>query len=141
MQPFTADDYAARMDRAARDAVEHGFAGLLVTPGPDLVHLCGYAPHVTERLTLLVLVPEQPATMVVPALERPDAQRAPGAPAITFVDWRDGADPYPATAPLLHGQGRYAIADSAWAMHLLRLQRTLPAATFVSITDGLPMLR
>jgi D-alanyl-D-alanine dipeptidase len=141
MRPFTPDDYAARMDRAAAAAVERGFAGLLVTPGPDLVHLCGYAPHVTERLTLLLLIPERPPTMVVPALERPDAQRAPGGPAITFVDWRDGADPYAATAPLLHGQGRYAIADAAWAMHLLRLQHTLPAATFVSLTDALPMLR
>jgi Xaa-Pro aminopeptidase len=141
MQPFTAEDYATRMDRAARTALERGFAGLLVTPGPDLAHLCGYQPHLTERLTLLVLVPERPPTMVVPALERGDAQKAPGAPAITFVDWRDGVDPYAVTAPLLHGQGRYVIVDSAWAMHVLGLQRTLPDAAFVSVTDGLPMLR
>jgi len=141
MQPFTADDYAARMDRAARTAVEQGFAGLLVTPGPDLVHLCGYAPHMTERLTLLVLIPERPPTMVVPTLEHPDAVRSPGGPAMRFIDWRDGVDPYAATAPLLHGQGRYAIADSAWALHLLRLQHALPSATFVAVSDGLPMLR
>jgi Xaa-Pro aminopeptidase len=96
---------------------------------------------VTERLTLLVLVPERRPTLVVPALERSDAERSPGGPALAPVSWRDGEDPYAATAPLLHGQGRYVIADSAWALHLLGLQRTLPAATFVSVTDGVPMLR
>ena len=41
--PFTADDYRARMDRAARAAADAGLAGLLVAPGPDLVWLTGYA--------------------------------------------------------------------------------------------------
>ncbi len=42
--PFTADDYRARMRRAARAATDAGLAGLLVAPGPDLVWLTGYAP-------------------------------------------------------------------------------------------------
>ena len=138
---FTADDYVDRMDRAARTAAEHGFAGLLVTPGADLVYLCGYRPVTTERLTLLVLVADRPPTMIVPTLEKGDAAKCPGASALALVDWRDGADPYAAAGPLLHGQGRYAISDSAWAMHLLGLQRTLPSARFVSLTEGLPMLR
>jgi Xaa-Pro aminopeptidase len=140
--PFTADDYAHRMDRAARTAAEHGFAGVLVTPGPDLVYLCGYAPPAaTERLTILVLVPDRPPTLVVPTLERGDAVQATGAPAMTFVDWRDGVDPYQITAPLLAEDGRYAISDASWAMHLLGLQRTLPGTSYASLTDGLPMLR
>ena len=47
-----------------------------------------------ERLTLLVLTPDRPPTVVVPKLERPDAERAVGAPAVTMVDWLDGEDPY-----------------------------------------------
>jgi hypothetical protein len=39
--PFTAQDYAARMRRAAFEAARAGLAGLLVTPGPDLVWLTG----------------------------------------------------------------------------------------------------
>jgi Xaa-Pro aminopeptidase len=58
-----------------------------------------------------------------------------------MVDWLDGQDPYRASAPLLADDGRYAISDGAWAMHLLGLQRTLPATSYVSLTDGLPMLR
>jgi Xaa-Pro aminopeptidase len=139
---FTTEDYAARMRRAAQAATQAGFAGVLVTPGPDLAYLTGYAPTaITERLTLLVLAPDRPPTLVVPKLERPDAERATGAPALTMVDWLDGQDPYRASAPLLAGDGRYAISDGAWAMHLLGLQRTLPATTYVSLTDGLPMLR
>src|SRR4051794_9829528 len=75
--PFAADDYRARMKRAARSAAEAGLAGLLVAPGPDLVWLTGYAPTaVTERLTLLVLVPGQDPVLVVPTLEAPDAAKA-----------------------------------------------------------------
>ena len=70
-----------------------------MTPGPDLAYLTGYAPTaITERLTLLVVAPDRPPTMVVPKLERPDAEKAVGAPAVTLVDWLDGEDPYRAAA-------------------------------------------
>jgi len=139
---FTADDYAHRMQLAATVAADAGFAGLVITPGPDLVHLCGYAPPaVTERLTALVLAPGRQPTLVVPRLEQPDAAKATGAPALAMVEWLDGSDPYASTASLLDGHGRYAIADSAWALHLLGLQRALPGTTYVSLSDGLPMLR
>jgi Xaa-Pro aminopeptidase len=139
---FTAEDYAQRMRRAVAAAADAGFAGVLVTPGPDLVHLCGYAPPAaTERLTLLVLRTHGEPTMVVPRLEQPDAQQATGAPAITFLGWVDGIDPYAVTADLLDPAGRYVIADGAWAAHLLGLQRALPGTGYVSLTEGLPMLR
>jgi D-alanyl-D-alanine dipeptidase len=139
---FTADDYARRMERATTAAADAGFAGLLITPGPDLSYLCGYAPTaITERLTALVLTPDRPPTMVVPKLELPDAEQAAGAPVLTMVDWLDGSDPYAATAGLLDGNGRYAVSDAAWAMHLLGLQHTQPGTSYVSLTDGLPMLR
>ena len=140
--PFTADDYAARMDRAARAAADAGLAGLLVTPGPDLTWLTGYRPTaVTERLTLLVLAPGRPPTLLVPTLERPDAEAAAGASALTMADWTDGTDPYGAAAGWLTPDGRYGVSDAAWALHLLGLQRTLPTSSYVALTDGLPMLR
>ncbi|MEU0068285.1 aminopeptidase P family protein [Streptomyces sp. NPDC006332] len=139
---FTADDYRARMRRAARAAGDAGLAGLLVAPGPDLVWLTGYAPTAaTERLTLLVLAPDQDPVLVVPTLEAPDATRATGAPALTLRDWTDGEDPYAATAALLDTSGRFGVSDNAWAMHLLGLQRTLPGTSYASLTEALPMLR
>lgn len=139
--PFTADDYRARMARAADSAAAAGLAGVLVAPGPDLVYLTGYRPAATERLTLLVLASGQDPVLVVPTLEAPDAERAPGASALTLRDWTDGKDPYAAAAPLLDVEGRFGISDNAWAMHLLGLQQELPETSYVSLTEALPMLR
>ncbi|MER5596477.1 aminopeptidase P family protein [Streptomyces sp. NPDC002265] len=139
---FTADDYRARMDRAAGAAAEAGLAGLLVAPGPDLVWLTGYAPPAaTERLTLLVLAAGQDPVLVVPTLEAPDAAKATGAPVLALRDWTDGKDPYALTAGLLDSTGTFGISDNAWALHLLALQRALPGTSYVSLTDDLPMLR
>ncbi|MBO0912807.1 M24 family metallopeptidase, partial [Streptomyces laculatispora] len=140
--PFTADDYRARMARAAESAAAAGLAGVLVAPGPDLVYLTGYRPTaITERLTVLVLAAGQDPVLVVPTLEAPDAEQAVGAPALTLRDWTDGKDPYAVTAPLLDAKGRFGISDNAWAMHLLGLQQYLPGTSYASLTEVLPMLR
>ncbi|MGW5425131.1 M24 family metallopeptidase [Streptomyces sp. NPDC003943] len=140
--PFTADDYRARMARAADSAAAAGLAGVLVAPGPDLVYLTGYQPTaITERLTVLVIAPGRDPVLVVPTLEAPDAAKAAGAAALTLRDWTDGKDPYAVTAPLLDVSGRFGVSDNAWAMHLLGLQQTLPDTSYVSLTEALPMLR
>ncbi len=48
---------------------------------------------------LVIPVDGEPA-MIVPKLERPDAENAAGA-SLGLVDWTDGSDPYEATANLL----------------------------------------
>ena len=142
MSEFTTDDYAWRMGRGAKQAAEAGLTGLLVAPGPDLLYFAGYMPvAITERITLLVIPAEGEPSMIVPILERPDAEGSPGAPVVSIHDWTDGSDPYEATAALLDPSGRYAISDSAWAMHLLGLQQRLPQSRYVSVTAALPMLR
>jgi Xaa-Pro aminopeptidase len=133
---------AARMERAAQQASAAGLTGVLVTPGPDLLYFTGYMPvAITERITMLVIQASRPPAMIVPILERPDAEAAPGASALTISDWTDGDDPYAATAPLLEPDGRYAISDGAWALHVLGLQDALPDSRYVSMTGALPMLR
>ena len=73
--PFTSDDFAARMSRVAGSAAEQGLAGVLVTPGPDLLWLTGYRPTaIRERLTMLVLSADNEPTLLVPILERLDAE-------------------------------------------------------------------
>ncbi|MFF3327659.1 M24 family metallopeptidase [Streptomyces sp. NPDC002889] len=139
--PFKADDYRARMARAAGAAADAGLAGVLIAPGPDLIHLTGYRPVATERLTLLVIAAGADPVLVVPTLEAPDAEHAAGASALTLRDWTDGADPYAAVAPLLDATGRFAVSDNTWAMHLLGLQEALPGTSYTSLTAALPMLR
>lgn len=140
--PFTAEDYRARMIRAADSADAAGLAGVLVAPGPDMVHLTGYRPTAdTERLTLLVLRAGHDPVLVVPALEAADAERAAGAPALTLRDWTDAANPYTLAAGLLDAKGRFGISDNAWALHLLALHALLPDTSYASLTEALPMLR
>ncbi|MBB2941266.1 Xaa-Pro aminopeptidase [Actinoplanes lutulentus] len=139
---FTTKDFTRRMERALSQAAGAGLTGVLVTPGPDLVYFLGYQPTaITERITMLVLDADHDPHLIVPVLERPDAEAAPGAAAVTITDWADGSDPYAATARLLDPQGRYALSDSAWAMHLLGLQDALRETRYTSITGSLPMLR
>jgi Xaa-Pro aminopeptidase len=141
-RPFTAEDFAKRMQRAAEEADAAGLTGVLVTPGPDLVYLAGYAPvAITERLTVLIVRKNREPAMVLPVLERPDAEAAPSAGTIALTDWADGSDPYAAAAPLLDPGGSYAVSDSAWALQLLGLQEALPDTRFVAVTTALPMLR
>ena len=141
-KPFTADDYTRRIERAAEQAGAKGLTGVLVAPGPDLLYFTGYEPiAITERVTMLVLQASSEPAMIVPVLERPDAEASPGTGALSLADWSDGSDPYAATAKLLDPSGKYAISDSAWAMHVLGLQEALPESEYVSMTSTLPMLR
>lgn len=62
-------------------------------------------------------VPDQEPTLVVPAIERPDAEAAEGVRALTVVDWRDGSVPYEAARALTPPACTYGISDAAWALH------------------------
>nr|WP_296066783.1 aminopeptidase P family protein [uncultured Actinoplanes sp.] len=134
---FSTGDFSRRMERATAQAAGAGLAGLLVTPGPDLTYFTGYRPPaVTERITMLVLQAGREPVLVVPKLERPQEVTA-----VPVADWPDGSDPYAMIAKLLDPGGRYAISDSAWAMHVLGLQQAAPGTRYVSMTKALPMLR
>jgi Xaa-Pro aminopeptidase len=134
--------FPQRMRRAVDQAVDAGLTGVLVTPGADLSYFTGYEPTaITERITMLACQAGRDPAMLVPILERPDAEAAPGTAAVTLSDWTDGSDQYAAASALLEADGRYAISDSAWAMHVLGLQAALPRSSYVSMTAALPMLR
>jgi len=132
--------YAERRARAARAVGGAGFAGLLVTPGADLVYLTGHAPPPLERLTLLAIVPGAEPWLLVPALERPAAEDAPGVDGMELVAWSDGQDPYRLAADAL-GPGTYAISDQAWAAHVLGLEAAVAGSRFVAAGRTLPPLR
>jgi Xaa-Pro aminopeptidase len=140
--PFTRDDFGGRMTKAVDNASTAGLDGVLVAPGPDLVWLTGYRPTaLTERLTMLVLTEAAPPTMIIPTLERPDAEAAVGVGAVTLLDWRDGTDPYEIVRALLPEDGRFGVSDSTWALHLLALQAALPKSGYRALSSAIPMLR
>jgi Xaa-Pro aminopeptidase len=140
--PFIAEGFAARRSRVVKDAQDVGLAGVLISPGPDLVWLAGYQPTaVTERLTLLVLTAGSDPALLVPTLERPDAEAAVGTANLKILDWTDGSDPYRVAAGLLPPQEQFGISDSTWAMHLLGLQYEVPHGRYRALTHAMPMMR
>jgi len=136
----TAPRYADRRERAVTAAEAAGLAGVLLGPGPDLVYLVGHEPPPLERLTLLVLPVGGDPVLVVPALEGPAAEAAPGIAGVELVAWRDGEDPYEVAARLLP-PGRYALGDRTWASHLLALEQATAGCSFVASGRALPLLR
>jgi Xaa-Pro aminopeptidase len=142
MPKVAAADFARRRVLAAEQARDAGLHALLVTPGPDLAYFTGYTPTaVTERITLLVLPAEGDPALVVPLLERGDALQGPGVTGLRVHGWADGEDEYSVAARFLRPDGKYAVSDSAWAMHVLGLMRILPRSSYQAFTDVLPMLR
>jgi D-alanyl-D-alanine dipeptidase len=132
--------YEDRRRRTLEAAEKAGLAGLLVTPGADLVYLTGYAPLPLERLTLLGLSSGRDPFLVVPALERPAAEAAPGVEGLELIDWRDGQSPYETVAGLMRA-GRFAITDQTWSSHLLGLGQATADCMFVAAGRALPLLR
>jgi D-alanyl-D-alanine dipeptidase len=129
-----------RIDRARVEAATQHFGAVVVPPSPDLAYLTGYEPMPLERPTLLVLRPDDDPVLLVPALEEPLA-RASIAADVAFVTWFDGDDPYDAATRLLPRGGRVAVGDRLWATHLLGLQRSAPAVSFVPASAVLGRLR
>lgn len=138
---MNADRFAERRAHTIAAVERADLAGLLVAPGPDLVYLTGHAPPPLERLTMLVLPTGGDPFLVVPSLERPLAEAAPGARGLRIVDWRDaGDDPYALVSDAI-APGRYAITDHTWASHLLALQRAASDRVFVSTGEAVPLRR
>lgn len=134
-------DHPSRLRRTAAAVAERQLAALLVTPSADLVWLVGYDPPSLERLTCLVVRPDAAPMLVVPALERPLAERSRAAELVEIAAWEETADPHRFIARMIGGAGAVACSDRMWGTHLLRLQAAMEDRAFVSATPILGSLR
>ena len=138
--------YAGRLDAARAALRERGAAALLVGVGPQLRWLTGYAAMPLERLTMLVLPADGPATLVVPRLERDPAARAPASAGglLTIATFGETDDATLAVAAALTAgaaRGRLLLSDHLWALQVLRLQARFPGASFGLATEALREIR
>jgi Xaa-Pro aminopeptidase len=106
-----------------------GVDGLLLSLGADLPWLTGYEAMPLERLTMLVVPIDEPATLVVPRLEAPRVAEDPSV--FMLRPWADGEDPVSIVARLVGDRASLAISDRAWATFLLGLQEQLPTAKWL----------
>lgn len=124
-----------------------GVDALLLSVGPELPWLTGYAAMPLERLTMLVLPREGEATLVVPRLEAPRAVERPEV--FTLHPWDETDDPVELVTrlltPVLQGNSgggggangydrvcRVAVGDRTWARFVLDLQVMLPDFVWMS---------
>jgi len=131
----------ARMERVRARMGELGVDALLLSHGADLPWLTGYRAMPLERLTLLVMLREGEAVLVVPALEAPRVPDTGGT--VTVRPWAETEDPVALVAALLSAErgATYGISDRAWAQSLLALQARLPDARWKAASSVTSPLR
>ena len=135
--------YGERLVRAAAATRSAGRAALLVGVGADLEYLTGYRAMPLERLTMLVVPAAGEPTLVAPRLELGAAEAGLRTP-VRIATWLETDDPYALVGEAAGDaarRGELGVSDALWAMHLLRLQASIPAARFGSATPVLRTLR
>lgn len=125
-----------RLQAAIAAMAEGGVDTLLLSVGSDLPYLTGYRATPLERLTMLVLTPDE-AVLVVPELEAPRV--APGD--FEIRPWSETEDPVAIVASVAGSGGTAAVGDETWATFLLRLQAAMPGTAFTPASGLMSSLR
>jgi Xaa-Pro aminopeptidase len=128
-----------RADRTRTRMAGLGVDVLLLSVGPDLPYLTGYAAMPLERLTMLVLPRDGDATLVVPRLEAPRVAERPEV--FSLHAWEETDDPISIVADLVGHAATVAVGDHTWARFVLALEAALPVARFVTASTVLGPLR
>ncbi len=118
---------------------ELGVDALLLSLGADLPWLTGYEAMPLERLTMLVLLADDEATLVVPALEAPRV--AEDRAVFSLRPWSETEDAVAIVAGLVGRRRLLAVSDRTWATFVLALQDRLPASTWCSASEVTGPLR
>jgi Xaa-Pro aminopeptidase len=141
--PVSAELYPAARIGEVRDATaKAGLDALLLTPGPDLRYVTGYAAHESERLTCLVVPADGDPLLVVPRLELRAALASPaGGLGLEVVGWDETDDPYAVVAGRLGRPEKTGLADRMWAMMVLRFRAALPGTEQLLASAALRELR
>ncbi|MBM3694688.1 MAG: aminopeptidase P family protein [Actinobacteria bacterium] len=105
-----------------------GVDALLLSVGADLPYFTGYRAMPLERLTMLVLPVDAPATLVLPAFEAPRVTPLPGV--FSLEPWEETDDPLSLVAGLCRSARRLGVGDTTWSVFLLGLQSSLAGAEF-----------
>ena len=112
---------------------------LLLSVGRDLPYLTGYEAMPLERLTMLVVARDAPATLVIPRLEVPRVVEQPEV--FTLLPWNETDDPVALVASLVPRPAVAAVGDTMWARFLVELLVHWPTTRFVRSAAVMGTLR
>lgn len=118
------------MSRVRQAMETAGVDGLLLSVGPDLPWLIGYEAMALERLTMLVVPVDRPASLVIPTFEVPRVVEHPDL--FEIRGWGETEDPVALVAELVSNAGTLAIGDHTWSRFLVELQSSVPSADWVA---------
>lgn len=136
-----ADTLSKRIERAQRLMEESGVDLLVIGPSSDFRYLTGHIPHLSERLTALILPWRGRGTIVVPRLEAPLIKDLTNRFDLDIWDETDNPlERVAAVARQSHSES-IGINDQLWSGFLLRLQQELPKAAYQRGNDILARLR
>jgi Xaa-Pro aminopeptidase len=140
--------YDDRLRRAQDVLAGRGLRALLIGVGAELRYLTGYSALPLERLTMLVLLPAGPPTLVVPRLEEMAARLAPAARsgAVEVVAWDETDDPHAIVGSrvgcdLTPVGSKVLVNDRLWASHVFALGAVLPEVELGLASELLSDLR
>jgi Xaa-Pro aminopeptidase len=130
------DPTTDRLDRLRAALRTRGVDALLVGPSADLRYLVGYHALPLERLTLLLVPADGPASLVVPELEAPRAEESGAAAHVDLVTWSETEDPMGRVVDRLRAAGTdltgtFGVQDRLWSSFTLGLQTALEGARWV----------
>jgi Xaa-Pro aminopeptidase len=137
--PADTSVFLDRLARVRRAMEERDLDVLLLSVGHDLPYLTGYTAMPLERLTMLVVPRDEPATLLIPALEAPRVTPRPGV--FDLLPWGETEDPTAIVGRLAGGARRVAVGDQTWARFLVELLPHLPTASFSRAVDVVGPLR
>ncbi len=130
--------FAERFKKVRNKMVEKNVDVLLLSVGPDLPWLTGYKAMPLERLTMLVLPQDGPATLVLPQFEIARVVQRPEL--FSVLGWTEAQDPIKKVADLVGGAKTLAVGDHTWSRFLVDLFAQLPGVSWrrsASITGRL----
>jgi Xaa-Pro aminopeptidase len=114
-------DYADRLGRLGDSMRARSVDVLMLSVGADLPYFTGYEAMPLERLTMLVVRPDERTVLFVPELERPRVASGP----FDIVAWGETDDPIALVVERSSGAAMVAIGDHTWSTFLLALQDRL----------------
>ncbi|MEM7273242.1 MAG: Xaa-Pro peptidase family protein [Actinomycetota bacterium] len=120
--------FEQRLDRVRAAMSASGVDALMLSVGPDMPWLIGYEAMPLERLTMLVVRSDGPATLVIPEFEVPRVVARPEV--FSVVGWGETEDPVAIAADLARGARTAAIGDHTWSRFLVALQTAMPGVTW-----------
>ena len=139
IEPLTAEDYAARQEKARRLLSAHGLDAVFIGGGTNLVYFTKVGWWLSERVFGVVLSLKKDPVWVCPAFEAPRAKElVPAGQEIRT--WEEHESPYALIGGVLKDigatTGRLGTAPDLRAFEVHGLRRTLAAA---QVVDGAPV--